>query len=285
MSLPQLVLFTDLDGTFIDFDTYACDLTAPLARALAARGIPVVFCSSKTFAEQRALQESIGLRVPCILENGAGIAVPVDAWPHWPEGGSVSQGWGRWALGSDAEEIARGVGRVAREIGESFHDFRSLSTSEVARLTGLDLAAAERARQREFSVTLTDAHPEAFWDRLAPHFEKEGLRCLPGGRFHTVFDATTNKGVALKRFVALWREAAGDDFACRTVALGDSPNDCDMLAAADLAYQVQRPDGSFEEIPVAGVRKVEAIGPEGWVSAVTGLMLEYGVDLSSEMPH
>ncbi len=70
------IIFTDLDGTFIDFETYSPDVAAPVARDLVDRGVPVIFCSSKTFGEQQALMDLIGLTVPCIVENGAGIFLP-----------------------------------------------------------------------------------------------------------------------------------------------------------------------------------------------------------------
>ncbi|MDP2876998.1 MAG: HAD-IIB family hydrolase, partial [Holophaga sp.] len=70
MSASFQILFTDLDGTLLDESTYAFEPALPAIRALQERGIPIVFCTSKTFAETVALQEVLGITDPFIVENG-----------------------------------------------------------------------------------------------------------------------------------------------------------------------------------------------------------------------
>jgi mannosyl-3-phosphoglycerate phosphatase len=45
------IIYTDLDGTFLDHRTYSCAESLPALRAATAQGTPIVFCSSKTRAE------------------------------------------------------------------------------------------------------------------------------------------------------------------------------------------------------------------------------------------
>jgi mannosyl-3-phosphoglycerate phosphatase len=50
-----------------------------------------------------------------------------------------------------------------------------------------------------------------------------------------------------------------------TIALGDSPNDVEMLENVDYPVIVQKKDGSYDRrIRVKNLIKAEGIGPEGW---------------------
>ena len=54
-----------------------------------------------------------------------------------------------------------------------------------------------------------------------------------------------------------------------SLALGDSPNDCSMLQAADIAVIIRRKDGSRMDCEAGGhvIRTTEP-GPAGWNAAV-----------------
>ncbi|MBK7940021.1 MAG: HAD hydrolase family protein [Lewinellaceae bacterium] len=77
-----LVVFTDLDGTLIDHHTYGIEGSREAMRKLAGRNAPLVFCSSKTFAEQVHLQRALGIFQPFIFENGSAAAVPRGFFPE-----------------------------------------------------------------------------------------------------------------------------------------------------------------------------------------------------------
>jgi mannosyl-3-phosphoglycerate phosphatase len=68
------LVFTDLDGTLLDHDSYSFEAARPALELLAARGVPVILASSKTEAEMRPIAEAIGISHPMIVENGAGLA-------------------------------------------------------------------------------------------------------------------------------------------------------------------------------------------------------------------
>ena len=56
LARPPLVVFSDLDGTLLDHDTYAWDAAKPALTRLALLGCPVILTSSKTAAEITVLQ-------------------------------------------------------------------------------------------------------------------------------------------------------------------------------------------------------------------------------------
>ena len=53
-----------------------------------------------------------------------------------------------------------------------------------------------------------------------------------------------------------------------SIAIGDSANDFDMLDSVDHPYLVQTPKGDWNEMGVDNLKRISAIGPDGWVLAV-----------------
>ena len=51
-------------------------------------------------------------------------------------------------------------------------------------------------------------------------------------------------------------------------AIGDSPNDFPLLAAVDFPFLVQRQDGSWADLELPGLTKVDGIGPAGFSAAI-----------------
>ena len=261
------IVFTDLDGTLIDRDTYSPELTAAKARELVASGTPIVFCSSKTRAEQMSLMSEMDLSIACILENGSGLYLPpgldlaFDGERSKTETGGTLVG-----LGTSSEIIRAAIEDVSRILKLDLRPYSKLSVAEVAEITGLDELAAANARTRDFSETLTARLPINVWNQVGDEFEKRGLQCVCGGRYYTVSSKTCNKGTALTAVVDAYRDANGGDW--RSIGIGDSDNDFDMLAATDEAYLVQRTDGLWNTMDLPHLVRVPGIGPKGWLMAV-----------------
>ena len=148
MARPHLIIFSDLDGTLLDHDDYRWQAASPALDRLKAAQIPLVLNSSKTMPEIRALREDLGNSDPFIVENGAAVVIP----PH--------------ALGNAEEEVVNfGATRdrvlevlgAQRKRGARFTSFADMSANELAAETGLDSAAAGRAKDRRGTEQLRRA--------------------------------------------------------------------------------------------------------------------------------
>lgn len=64
----RLLILTDLDGSLLDADTYGYEAARPALKSLRDRGIPLIFCSSKTFAEVEPIRHEMENTVPFIVE-------------------------------------------------------------------------------------------------------------------------------------------------------------------------------------------------------------------------
>jgi len=275
-SPPLLLVFTDLDGSLLDARTYGAEPARGALAALAARGVPVVFCSSKTAAEQRARRAELGLPpAPYIVENGAALFVP-DACrlpaDGWPRAADVAGERVR-VLGRTRAEVRAGLGRAEFASGVRATGYGDLTLEEVARRTGLRREAAARAVCREYSETLVDAFRPDDWARLERALRAEGLSGRHGGRFRTVAGIETDKGHAVRAVTELFRAASGGG-AVTTAGLGDSANDEGLLLAVDRAYLLPQDTGRWAPLEIPGLRRVARPGPEGWQDAVTELLAE-----------
>lgn len=255
----MIVVFTDLDGTLLDHDSYRFDAALPALDALKARAIPLVLASSKTEAEMAPIADALGLETPMIVENGAGIA----------------------RFGASAEDgavharIRHLLETLPASLAGRFRGFGDWSAAEVARATGLPEASARLAKERRFSEpglwSGTEEEKRAFIGLLGEH----GLAAVQGGRFLTVMPRTS-KAEAMTRIAAAFGESQGEPVF--TVALGDAPNDLAMLEAADLGIVVANPHHA--PLPVTErersghiVRSTLA-GPAGWNETILAFLAD-----------
>ncbi|MGG7568584.1 HAD-IIB family hydrolase [Rhodovulum sp. DZ06] len=247
---PPLLVFTDLDGTLLDHETYDWSPAADALTALAEAGAVVIPATSKTRAEVAPLMEALGLSGPAIVENGAGLIGPGAPEPC-------------------IDDIRARLNDLPTELRRAFQGFGDWTAEEVAKRTGLPLEDAERAHAREFSepgVWLGD-------DEMLEGFESalalSGLTIRRGGRFIHVLPGADK--------AARMAEIRAGFAPCPAMALGDAPNDAEMLAAADIGVIIPNPSGPapFPEGEAPGhVRTAAAPGPEGWAAETLATLEE-----------
>src|SRR3989339_344329 len=104
--MPELIVFTDLDGTLLDHDTYAYDEARPGLDRLAAEGVPLVLVSSKTRPEIEELRARLGNRHPFVPENGGAIFIPRDCGLDIPPEAKAMGDYRVILLGRPRAEIA-----------------------------------------------------------------------------------------------------------------------------------------------------------------------------------
>ncbi len=72
----RLVIFTDLDGSLLDAETYRYNAARAALEELTACQVPLVLCTSKTRAEVEPLRQELGNTDPFIVENGGASIFP-----------------------------------------------------------------------------------------------------------------------------------------------------------------------------------------------------------------
>jgi len=243
--MTEVMVFTDLDGSLLDHDTYAFDAALPALEALAQAGIPVSVVSSKTRAEIIPLVSQLNLTGPIIAENGAVIAFPdgtVDAAGH-------------------IDDIRRALDDLPEKLRDAIKGFGDMSISEISQLTRLDEAASALAAQREAS------EPFVWSGEGTPDkdlFADKGFHIIRGGRFYHIIPRR-DKADAIKRVTA---QMGGPE--AEIWALGDGPNDLTMLLAANRGALIYNPSLQVAaQLPEThALYLTKQAGPPGWAEAI-----------------
>lgn len=244
--IESKILFTDLDGTLLDHHTYEPGPAIFALHQLIDHGIAVYFCSAKTLPEQQKLAMQLGIDVGFIAENG-GVIVDPDGSEH--------------LMGVQRDLILEVLHRI-RKLGVGFRGYADMSPEEVAAATGLDQASAGLARQRECSETLVEVNDV---EHLAIELAVDELQLQRGARFWTV-QGNHDKGGAVQA-VLEWAPPGTTSY-----GIGDAQNDVAMLRAVDHPMQVRAHDGTWAELEVPGIVRVDGVGPDGWVLAAESIL-------------
>ena len=262
--MHQLAVFSDLDGTLLDHETYSWAPAEPALKALKAHSVPLILASSKTAAEIGPLREELGFSgVPAIVENGAGVLPPHES--------------------ADADQsryfsLREALEQVSPTLRAHFRGFGDMTAAGVSEVTGLTLEAAELAATRQFSEPGVWTGTEEERDAFVAELQSLGVQSRHGGRFLT-FSFGGDKADR----VAEISQALG---ATETLALGDAPNDIGMISATSYGVIIKN-DGGHGIDPLPGeatgqISRTSLSGPEGWNVAVLEFLGRHNLAIYEE---
>ncbi len=264
----NVLIFTDLDGTLLDYRDYSFNKAAPLVSKLKKIGAIIVFCSSKTRAEQEVYRRQLDLNSPFISENGGAIFIDKDYFSFNYKYTKFDSDYRVIEMGMPYEKIRNRLDKIRKTNNLTFMGFGDMNVTEVAEITGLDQVSAELAKKREYSETLNIIGSKKDIDFTLKQIEIAGLKCVKGTRFYSIF-SRSDKGKAVRVLSELFKREFG---LVNTIGVGDSPNDFSMLAEVDVPVLVQKISGIWEDVDLPNLYKAEGIGPDGWVNALRYLM-------------
>ncbi len=256
----KLIVFSDLDGTLIDHHTYQFLPALGAIKKLQEISGGLVLASSKTAPEVAYIRSEIGYDAwPAIIENGAGILPPFKT--ETPDKAEYAK-------------IREALTLVPQELRALFRGFGDVTAADVVEMTGLSVDAAVLSQTRSFSEpglwSGTDAQCDQFLSALLLH----GITAQQGGRFLTLsFGA--NKVDQMAKIIDAHRP-------CKSVALGDAPNDVAMLEYADIGVIVANPSRTSLP-PLKGentgrIRRTKEPGPVGWNLAVQDIIKHFTLE-------
>ncbi|CAA0097288.1 Glucosyl-3-phosphoglycerate/mannosyl-3-phosphoglycerate phosphatase [BD1-7 clade bacterium] len=266
----KLLIFTDLDGSLLDHDTYSAEPALPLLHELQAQGHKIIPTTSKTEPEVRHLQKSLGNKAPFVVENGAAAFLPADEFADFRDSLPID-GFYHQSFCQEANHWRRLIDSLATPFTGCFRRFSTFTTDEIMAATGLDKASAVRAAERQYGEPVQWFGDEKAKIRFAAALINQGANVLEGGRFLHV-SGKVSKGRALQ-----WLEAAYSvrepETVFTTIAIGDSKNDVAMLEAADYALVIKSPVHPPPEIKREdSVFYSTLCGPAGWAEGMQSII-------------
>lgn len=267
MSLP--VIYTDLDGTLLNHDSYSHEAADPLLRELKDSHIPVVPCSSKTRAELLPLREELNNQHPFIIENGAAVFIPKGYFSQQPEDTRTHNDYWVKEFSLPREHWAKRLSTLGEAFSDDFTTFSEMSVADIMRLTGLNAQQAELAAQREFGEPVYWQGSVEQRNTFIEHLRKEGIGVLQGGRFLHIA-GSNDKGQAINWLHSIFTQ---NKSAGASIAAGDSQNDAAMLEAADFALIIRSPVHPPPELNSNNQQITSAsYGPEGWNEGIRNIL-------------
>ena len=270
---PQPIIFTDLDGTLLDYHTYSFTAALPALELIKEKNIPLILCSSKTKAEIEHWRAKLDNPHPFISENGGGIFIPRAYFSENDLNAVVQRqeqtgSYTVLILGTSYASLRRALEELRRE-GFEIKGFGDMDVAEVAQITELSLEEAALAMRREFDEPFVFSGAGKRIKALLAAIEKKGMHCIAGGRLLHL-TGYNDKGTAVTILTELYRKTLGKIVTC---GLGDSPNDFPMLERTDHPILVRNYQGKHDSrIMLPNLIKAEGIGPEGWCKAVLSVI-------------
>lgn len=248
------IIFTDLDGTLLDHTTYSFDAAKSSLEYLIKRGVPIIFCTSKTRSEIEYWRTKLDNDHPFISENGGGIYIPKNHFPFPIINSEPIHSFERIRLGSPLSILETTMNYLERNF--NITSFLSMDTKKIMELTDLPYDQACLASQREFDIPFV-LNKETDLTQIRKEVERQNLYITKGGRFyHLIGD--NDKGKAVKIITNFFQKQYD---AIQTIGIGDSENDFPMLNVVHKPYLVKRKDDTYAS---SAYPHVSGIGPIGW---------------------
>lgn len=262
------IVITDLDGTLLDYYSYSFKPSIEGIQLLENYNIPLIFCTSKSYAETVFFRKKTNNTSPFIVENGGAIYFPKDLLEKLKslkheENFSKVDNYFFIELGADYKRIRNVFEQMKKTFNNMVVGFGDMSVQEVANKLNLPpkLAALAKIRHHDEPFILKD---KSLLEQLKLFVVDKGLTIYPGTRFYHLM-GNTNKGLAVRKLVSTYKQL----YDKLTVAgIGEGKNDEPMLKEVDMPFLVKKPDGSFTPVTVNNITKIDGIGPYGFTIAV-----------------
>jgi mannosyl-3-phosphoglycerate phosphatase len=247
------IVFSDLDGTFLDSATYSYTQAQEGLNVLNNKHVPLIICTSKTRAEIEYWRKKIKNDYPFISENGGGIFIPKKFFNFTFPFDKQDKHYFIIQLGTDYRSLTQVIDFMQKKY--SIKSFHSMTVQEVVHDAGLTIQQARLAKQREFDEPFRILD-EAQQENVFEDIKKNNLKYTFGGRYNHIL------GNAVNILSRLFRKQLKEII---TIGIGDSENDFKMLDVVNKPYLVMKRNKTYAS---RKYHRANGIGPEGWNSVI-----------------
>ncbi len=262
------IIFTDLDGSLLDHNSYSFDPALEALKRVKELGIPLILCSSKTFAEMEIYSKKLQLKEPFIVENGSAVYFPASVTDVLKLHGLKKDGDYRYMeLGVDRVRLIKVFNTIRRKKGFKIRSFSEMGLTQIMEMTSLPKNEAVLAMKRKYTEPFIISEADsARACEIIDEFGSSGFNVVSGGRFFHLM-GKTDKGAAVKKTIEIYSSSYSDKI--HSIGIGDSENDLPMLSVVDFPALVRKWDGSRIKSKAAEeFYRTDGIGPAGWNEAV-----------------
>ena len=259
------VIFTDLDGTLLDFDTYSFERAEEVLAYIREQNIPLVVVTSKTATEVQQIIKDLNISHPFVVENGGGIYFPENYPGDFPRIQKVD-GYYIVTLAKPDIKPADVLNEISSKIGIRLQGFSHLSVEDIVFLTGLSIEEAGKAKQRHFSEPFILPPGKSDIKKIIRLSKTYNFKIVIGGRFAHLIPKDSGKGNAVKILLRFYQKLfTGQPII--SIGLGDSPNDFDFLSATDISIVIRNRQ-QIQKFVRKRLIQSQKFGVDGWAEEV-----------------
>jgi len=265
------IVFTDLDGTFLNHDDYSYKESLESLYKLIENDIPIIFTTSKTRTEVEELHNCLKINEPFIVENGAAIFVPKGYKNlQYPFLESFNEKYYYYKLGEDYRIILEFYNNFKNEY--SLKGFSSMNNEDIQNITSLDEQRAKLASKRDFTEPFI-IKDETKIEKLKKEALDYGLTITKGGRFYHLIGINQDKGKAVTKAIGIFEQQFNRKLF--SIALGDGENDLPMLEVVDLPIAIKNHKGLYVQTKAKEFLKSTYKGSKGFKEMITKCLEKY----------
>lgn len=261
-----LIIFTGLDGMLLPIEDHDYELITSVVQEFSQRDIPLIPVTNNTRAEVEELSRKIGLSTPFVVEQGSGIFIPQSNNNFTSPETNTVDNYHLYQLGCSYTEARAALKAVQEEISKILRGFGDMDEANIQSLKGLSLAAARRAKAREFSeYFMTPSRLDI--STLQEIAIEYGFKILPQGDLSLIMGGKANQKQAIQWLKQNYQ--AGSDSKITTVGLGSTEQDLALLEAVDIPVVIPTPEGIEPSFAEKNWHSASVTGSLGWVEALT----------------
>ena len=259
----KTIIFTDLDGTFLNHDDYSFSDSLKGVIKILNENIPLIFTTSKTKIEVETLHQQLKINEPFIVENGAALFIPKDYDKLDFSFLEEYENYYIYQLGLTYKKILKFYNKYKVEFG--LLGFSDMNKWELMKYTKLDSQIASLAKQRNFTEPFI-LNDESKLKSLKLLASKYGMKITKGGRFYHLIGINQDKGKAVIETIKIFEKVFNKKI--KSIALGDGENDIPMLENVDIPIIIKNYKGGYINCKIKNIQKSTYKGSTGWSEMV-----------------
>ncbi len=253
----QIIIFTDLDGSLLNKDTFRFDEIEDYFRELVSKGIKIIPNSSKTEAELLDFNKQYNLNLPFIAENGSSIHGLNLIHKDLPNKILISRPVDQ--IISIYNEI------IPNYLKKKINFILKLNYKEQEKFFGLPLNKMVLAAKRNNSLPIQFLGDEIEKNEFIKIINDVGLTVQTGGRIMNICD-NVNKSKAMSKVLQLISKELHDEII--TIGIGDNENDIEMIKQSNYPCLVKNEDFDSSLINIDNLIKSSEPSPRGWADVI-----------------
>ena len=252
----KTLIFTDLDGSLLDRDTFKFDEIKDYLKKLISNGIFIIPNTSKTEKEILEFNNELGSNLPYISENGAAINGLDLLNSNLPK---------ELILSRDKNNL---INIFKKSVPENLQNkckwLSEMDKKKQSLIFGLDNEQLKKALDRKYTIPFIFEGTKNEKNELSKIIKNKDLSLQHGGRVIHLTDKV-NKAKALNVFVRFFKK---NNKNVKTIAVGDNYNDLDMLKTSDFPCLVFNDKFTLDKIPINNLISTNKPSPEGWADVI-----------------